>query len=386
MPTARVIKQSGYTTMSNYHLHKDRSLSLKAKGLLSVMLSLPDETWHFSVRGLASLCGDQTASVKSGLEELERRGYLHRERARRSNGQLGEMIYYIYELPRELMEAKTDSESCHRADEAKPAKAGSGSTASDENAEKEEGTDSKNVEIASFQPGVDFPTQVFPTLDNRTLATNIKLKGLNNNINNILTDRDGIEGRNARAREPGHDTLVDKSNGREIKTEHEEMAKDCNEPGREEIKDLVKELTGQAYQNPIPATPEEVRRMYKDTGRNDASSRYFVSLVCCGLEDLICAASREDGIQIGPEWISDKRLLQLFEGVQSKLRGWETLVYLAANRLISAFNSKKGAVQSPRRYARAVILDVMKADEARWEAELALVERPWLKEKTPFKA
>ena len=54
MAVIRVEKRKGYTIMSNYHL-RDKNLSLKAKGLLSIMLSLPDE-WHYNVRGLAAIC------------------------------------------------------------------------------------------------------------------------------------------------------------------------------------------------------------------------------------------------------------------------------------------------------------------------------------------
>ena len=63
MPVIRVSKTKGFTVMSNYHL-QDKNLSLKAKGLLSMMLSLPDG-WHYNVRGLASIC-------KEGVSSMER--------------------------------------------------------------------------------------------------------------------------------------------------------------------------------------------------------------------------------------------------------------------------------------------------------------------------
>jgi hypothetical protein len=74
MPAFRVIKNTGYTTMSNRHL-RDKSLSLKGKGLLSMLLSLPDE-WRYSVNGLTAICKEGRSSVLSALQELERSGYL----------------------------------------------------------------------------------------------------------------------------------------------------------------------------------------------------------------------------------------------------------------------------------------------------------------------
>ena len=65
----RVEKNANYTTMCNYHL-RDRNLSLKAKGLLSLFLSLPDE-WHYSTRGVAAICKEGVDSVNSTLRELE---------------------------------------------------------------------------------------------------------------------------------------------------------------------------------------------------------------------------------------------------------------------------------------------------------------------------
>ena len=87
--------KGNYTTMSNYHL-RDTRLSLKAKGLLSLMLSLPDD-WDFSAKGLATLCHEGKDSIESGLKELEKEGYLVRERIRLSDGRFSHIRYEIYE-------------------------------------------------------------------------------------------------------------------------------------------------------------------------------------------------------------------------------------------------------------------------------------------------
>ena len=101
MPVFRVEKNSNYTTMCNYHL-RDQGLSLKGKGLLSMLLSLPD-TWNYSVRGLSSITPDGVDGVLTALKELERLGYLERNQQRESNGRMGRAEYVIYEMPRKKL-------------------------------------------------------------------------------------------------------------------------------------------------------------------------------------------------------------------------------------------------------------------------------------------
>ena len=98
MAIFRIEKTRDYTVMSNYHL-RDMSLSLKAKGLLSLMLSLP-ENWDYTMKGLASICKDGIDSISGGIRELEAHGYLIRSRVRSANGQLGSIEYTILEQPK----------------------------------------------------------------------------------------------------------------------------------------------------------------------------------------------------------------------------------------------------------------------------------------------
>ena len=99
MAVFRIEKTRDYTVMSNHHL-RDMSLSLKAKGLLSLMLSLP-ENWDYTMKGLARICKDGIDSISGGIRELEEHGYLIRERVRGVNGQLGSIEYTILEQPKE---------------------------------------------------------------------------------------------------------------------------------------------------------------------------------------------------------------------------------------------------------------------------------------------
>ena len=99
MAVFRIEKTRDYTVMSNYHL-RDRSLSLKAKGLLSLMLSLPED-WDYTMKGLARICKDSIDSSSGGIRELEAHGYLIRSRVRNENGQLGSIECTILEQPKE---------------------------------------------------------------------------------------------------------------------------------------------------------------------------------------------------------------------------------------------------------------------------------------------
>lgn len=93
----RVIKDTNFTVMSNYHL-RDNKLSLKAKGLLSLVLSLPDD-WDYTIKGLLQFARDKNDSFAATLKELESNGYLNRERKRNEKGQVKGNKYYFYETP-----------------------------------------------------------------------------------------------------------------------------------------------------------------------------------------------------------------------------------------------------------------------------------------------
>ena len=97
MAVFRVEKTKDFTIMCNHHL-RNAELSLKAKGLLSLMLSLPED-WDYTTKGLAHICKDGVDSITTALKELERNGYLTRQRIRYENGQLGDIEYTIHEKP-----------------------------------------------------------------------------------------------------------------------------------------------------------------------------------------------------------------------------------------------------------------------------------------------
>ena len=97
MAVMRIEKNQNYTVMANYHL-RDKEISLKAKGLMSLMLSLPEE-WDYTVSGLAFISKEGIDAIRAAVRELENAGYIIRSRRRNDAGQLTDTEYTIYERP-----------------------------------------------------------------------------------------------------------------------------------------------------------------------------------------------------------------------------------------------------------------------------------------------
>lgn len=97
MAVIRKIKKSDFTVIDN-NIFKNKKLSLKGKGMICTMLSLPDG-WEFSEMGLCELSNDSRTGIRSTLKELMDLGYLKRERNRDSKGRLKDTAYTVYEVP-----------------------------------------------------------------------------------------------------------------------------------------------------------------------------------------------------------------------------------------------------------------------------------------------
>ena len=106
MPVFRVEKSRDFTVMSNHHL-RNRNMSLRAKGLLSLMLSLPED-WDYTLKGLASISMEGVDAIRTVVRELEALGYLERRRKRNEKGQLKDAEYIIHERPIENMNQKQE--------------------------------------------------------------------------------------------------------------------------------------------------------------------------------------------------------------------------------------------------------------------------------------
>ena len=109
MAVYRVERTKDYTVMSNYHL-KDTALSLKAKGLLSMFLSFPDD-WNYTTRGLASICKEGVEAIGNTIKELEKAGYIVRRQLRGTNGRITDTEYVIYEKPQPPEPEDTDPDT-----------------------------------------------------------------------------------------------------------------------------------------------------------------------------------------------------------------------------------------------------------------------------------
>ena len=97
MSVFRIEKNRNYTVMSNHHL-RNKELSLKSKGLLSLMLSLPEE-WDYTLKGLSIICKEGIDAIRVSIVELEKQGYIERRRNRNTKGQLTNTEYIIHEYP-----------------------------------------------------------------------------------------------------------------------------------------------------------------------------------------------------------------------------------------------------------------------------------------------
>ena len=194
MAVFRIEKTRDYTVMANHHL-RNTALSLKAKGLLSLMLSLPED-WDYTTKGLARICRDGVDSICATVRELEDAGYIIRERVRNANGRLGSIEYTILEQP--------------RPPEPKPGK-----------------------------PERENPVQVKPVLDSPVLGkpeqekpAQLNTKGSSNQISN--TDSSSTEGSNpiqsspqtpAETKRTGRDWMRERESYRELILENIEY--DC---------------------------------------------------------------------------------------------------------------------------------------------------------------
>jgi len=160
MAVFRVERTHNYTVMSNYHL-RDKGLSLKAKGLLSQMLSLPED-WDYTLAGLAKINAEGRDAIRAAVQELEQAGYIRRSRVRDDKGCLRGTEYVIYERPQQ---PDGDGPESPAGDVAEP--------------------------LFSPQPALEEPAEDAPALENPTLGdtTQLNIDKTNPPKNKILTSQ-----------------------------------------------------------------------------------------------------------------------------------------------------------------------------------------------------
>ncbi len=174
----RIEKTKNYTVMSNHHLTNGK-LSLKAKGLLSLMLSLPEE-WDYTIKGLALICKEGVDSIGAAIKELEEENYITRNRIRDEKGRLLGTEYIIHEVPKE---AETHENSDFLPKRENPVL--DHNTSYVEDCESDKSPKRENP-VLDKSPKRDFPVLDNPRQENPAqLNTNI----LNTNINKILKNK-----------------------------------------------------------------------------------------------------------------------------------------------------------------------------------------------------
>ena len=156
MAVFRVEKNRGYTVMSNHHL-RNKDLSLKAKGLLSQMLSLPED-WDFTLKGLSLINREQIDAIRAAVRELEQAGYIVRSRERDSQGRLRGADYIIYEQPQPVPDSPTlenptlDNPTQETPTQEKPTQLNKDRSSKEKSITNGSNTDSIPIKLMAFMP------------------------------------------------------------------------------------------------------------------------------------------------------------------------------------------------------------------------------------------
>ena len=179
MAVFRVHKTKNYTLMSNHHL-RDKDLSLKAKGLLSVMFSLPD-SWNYSIPGLCAILKENETAVKSTIKELKTTGYLivdKKKPCKEEGRSKFEYIYNIYETPQDVSDNNNNQESFFQGIENLPL----------ETPEVEHHPHNKRTDISTTDKSITDTNKdcTLSSTEKKTLPSSgkgVKTSAPNNNIN-----------------------------------------------------------------------------------------------------------------------------------------------------------------------------------------------------------
>ena len=189
----RVERTGNFTVMSNMHL-KDKRLSFKSKGLLSVIFSLPPD-WKYTLTGFAKIAADGVESVKSTVKELEKYGYVSRRQTRDERGRMSVNEYLVYENPRENPDYVPDE------DFADAFVGGAAATKNDVGTVEKPVENHEKTENFSFSPSTEKPLSENPPTVNRG---SVSINKLNKNLFN--TEKSN-HSNHARAREDRIDLI-----------------------------------------------------------------------------------------------------------------------------------------------------------------------------------
>jgi len=264
MAVFRVEKTDNYTVMSNYHL-RDRSISLKAKGLLSQMLSLPPE-WDYTLQGLAYINKEGKDSVREAVKELEKAGNVTRCQARNLNGKFSGYEYVIHEQP--LSEKPmTDNPTTVNPTSEKPTSDNPTQINKEREKKEKEKIDCINHRIISYQPENDTSevSKTIPVADSirsdrqsyeDTLKRNIeydffiahdKRRDLVKEILQIMVDAGCSRNPYIRIGRDEKPTYVVRDRFLKLDSSHIEYVLDCLEKNQQEVRNVKQYILATLY-------------------------------------------------------------------------------------------------------------------------------------------
>ena len=290
MSVFRVQKTKNYTVMSNHHL-KDTRLSLKSKGLLSVMLSLPEE-WDYTAKGLSSICKEGIDAINAAVKELEQEGYIKRTRVRNAKGQLTTTEYVIYEEPQleESVSIPTRENPIVDRNNHSPA----------------------NTDITSFEPKRENPVldknnRKTPKLENPILEKPILEKPILENPHQLNTKELNTNKSN---------TIPSFTHSTDVIDSEDEDTSDGNSEGMKEYEEICNNI-------------DFAKLISKDPGRRD------VFLFVKGVISSVCQSSKP--VKVRGLEIDNRRVLQEYKKLDTN-----AIIHIA-----NGFIKLKGKIKDP---------------------------------------
>lgn len=328
MSIFRVEKNKNYTVISNYHL-RDKNLSLRTIGLLSIILSLPED-WDYSQAGLAAIVKDGVDSVRSGIQELEKYGYLERERERDENGRMRGTIYRVYETPKDKRDELTTTKTY-------------GAGESDKN--NQEQSSPKVDEPTSDSPILENPTLVnprleTPTLDEPTLGTTRQLS--KDILNTDLSNKD-LPSKDKQNTDSTNQSIYQSNN-------HDDRTMDGPNDSeyREALEEIIKSNVGYSlFERKIQSLEEQLDSGAIDLFDYDNAAMTYnlktVNQVVDYMLDILTSLNN-DPIKIGDELISRNM-------VKAKLHKVD---FVKMKRVVFELNTNM-TIKNPKKYAISML-------------------------------
>ena len=250
MSVFRVEKTRDYTVMSNYHL-RDRTISLKSKGLLTQMLSLPED-WDYTMKGLALINKDGVGSVKSALDELEEAGYVLHRRIRNEKGQLKGTEYFIFEYPISPEEKERFSDPTYSFPILDLSRCGDHTA--DRTGREHVFYTSAISEPITPEPILEKPIQVSPILDEPAQDQPILENPAHLNINLPITQKQNTNSSNTHSFPSSGEERRSELDADEIETRRQEIREQidyefiCTASNRNRVDELVETILGVMFE------------------------------------------------------------------------------------------------------------------------------------------